>query len=87
MEILYKPFNRFVLRTPYYPISLLEKFKESTDIISEFVKEDDFIEAIYLASPSLFEEILKFREGTLSKKDSTRLIAFGSAFEHYHLTA
>ncbi len=77
-EIKYLPFNSFVVRTP------LLSFNQFEDILNRLQKnEEDFktilqdkaiLEAIYLGSPVLYDEIIKFLDNKLTdKKDAERL--------------
>jgi lantibiotic biosynthesis protein len=55
----YKPFNRFVLRTPLFPFnSDLDNSK-----IKVYFQNSIFKEAIYIASPTLYKELLKYLNG------------------------
>jgi len=77
-EIKYLPFNNIVLRTP------LLSFNQFEDILTRLAKnEEDFkiilhdtaiLEAIYLGSPVLYDEILKYLDCKLpDKKEEERL--------------
>jgi hypothetical protein len=57
-------FSSFIVRTPRYPISfyknLTNEFIIKPDHIKKILKERDLLEGIFLASPELHSEILKF---------------------------
>ncbi|ATP55370.1 hypothetical protein CPT03_02265 [Pedobacter ginsengisoli] len=63
--------NFFVLRTPMLPLSnfysLFKKLRNEseTDAIWQYLN-DDLLEAIYLASPTLYDEIKKHKENPLN---------------------
>lgn len=62
MESNYKFHDNIILRTPFLPIN---KRIEETDFF-EFSKEPFFMEAIYLASPVLYNQLEKWHTGLLS---------------------
>lgn len=62
-----------VIRYPAYPIMVVEKILNDSNEFRNLIVSDRFKEAIYFASPSLYDELLKFIDGQLSDKDSKRL--------------
>ncbi|RZF60233.1 lantibiotic dehydratase family protein [Sphingobacterium corticibacterium] len=74
----YRPFERFVFRSPLYPFSTfvrhLAEISASAESFKTFFADKVIQEAIYLASPVLFEELLKFLErGLPNKKEEEKL--------------
>jgi thiopeptide-type bacteriocin biosynthesis protein len=62
--------SRVILRTPRYPLN------ESIDPqrLLQLLQDKDFLEAIYLASPVLYDECVKWKEGQLhNPKDTLKL--------------
>ncbi|NCO62726.1 MAG: hypothetical protein COW66_13030 [Flavobacteriaceae bacterium CG18_big_fil_WC_8_21_14_2_50_34_36] len=60
----YKPFHNFVLRTPLYPVSFIKKLTSKKYISDEdfknILKESVIQEALFLASPPLYDELQKW---------------------------
>jgi len=78
-NIPYKPFNKFVLRTPLKSFNYLQKFISGSETDIESLKkelQDSVIkESIFLASPDLYEQLNVWLNGKeLAKKDLNRLI-------------
>lgn len=71
MPLPYSFDRRVVIRTPLLPLS-----EPGQDIDPEnLLQNDHFLEALYLASSVLYEECIKWRNGTLTaKKDVDRLM-------------
>ena len=64
----YLPFNKFLLRTHLFPFETLISFDK--DSLKENSNDKIFLEAIFLATPVLFEELQKWKAGkiTLTKE-------------------
>jgi len=78
---MYQTFNHFLLRTPLFPYDMLEKVSCENDEFTEILKNNYFQEAVFIASPELHKEILKYLEGNLTdKKEQERLL---SSLERY----
>lgn len=72
MNVPYSFDKKLVLRTPRLPVTVTIT---AADVV-EWLKNEDFLEAIYLASPVLYEECKKWNAGTvLSKKDQEKITA------------
>ncbi|HBN06712.1 MAG TPA: hypothetical protein DD434_13145 [Bacteroidales bacterium] len=71
MDQKYIPFPKFVLRTPFFSLEEfaknIEKLDNNDDYWYEFLKDSIIQEAIYLATPVLFDEIQKFLSGEMIK--------------------
>lgn len=71
MDQKYIPFSKFVLRTPFFSLEefakKIEKLDNNDDYWYEFLKDSIIQEAIYLATPVLFDEIQKFLSGEIIK--------------------
>lgn len=65
----YRPFDRFIFRTPLFPFDLLNKEEE-------LMNNKAFAEAALIASPELSEEIEKFQKKApkSSHKEKERII-------------
>jgi len=65
----YSSFDKFVLRTPLFPLGFVHKLTSKDDIPSEDVKELCNIplisEALYIASPPLYYEMQKWIKGEM----------------------
>ncbi len=78
--IPYEFFDRFVLRSPLYPLEFLEHisgdspFDEET--ARELCRQADIREAILLASPDLYAEMQRFLAGQLSEPKAIRRFCF-----------
>ncbi|MCC8198206.1 MAG: lantibiotic dehydratase family protein [Tannerellaceae bacterium] len=71
----YKPFSRFILRTPATPFTDLEHILQNKESLFERVLTPEVSEAIYLASPTLYEETEKVKNHSLtSGKEKNRLV-------------
>ncbi len=68
--IKYQPFETFVFRTPHIPFNEFEKnikhLETNKSNWHEFLQNKVLQEAIFLATPVLYEEIQKFLSGTLT---------------------
>ncbi len=72
--------DKFILRTPVLPLKIS---KMSVEELFNYTKQPFFIEAVYLASPVLHNELIKWHHGKLSdKKKITRLIS--SLYKYYN---
>lgn len=76
---IYKPFDKFILRSPFFPletfINLFSGKNTSVDELKRLVSTPVFQEAIYLASPELYNETQKWLKGNeTSKKESDKLL-------------
>jgi hypothetical protein len=59
---IYIPFKHFILRTPDRSFGFLRKSILNEDSFNTLLNEDNFREAIYLASPSLYQSMLNLIE-------------------------
>ena len=70
---LYKPFNNFLVRTPLLPLQVLESFTEEN--LKQHFRNPVIGEAIFLASPVLHSECIKWINNEIKeKKEETRII-------------
>ena len=66
---MYLPFNRFLIRTPYYSFNYFEK-----ENIEKLYLDNTIQEAVYLASPVLYKELQKLLNGEIKdKKEKERI--------------
>ena len=61
MKFPYAPFDNFIFRIPFFPISIKDYFNENA-----------FSEAIFLASPDLFKEMMGDKTNILSQDKINR---------------
>lgn len=59
---LYTPFSDYILRTPNRRLGFLENAIHNEESFNTLLNENNFHEAIYLASPSLYQSMLKLIE-------------------------
>lgn len=87
----YSNFNKFILRTPLFPLSFIKKITSKDNISSEEVKELCNIpvisEAIYIASPPLFYEMQKWLKGEMGdgKKAKKKIAKLNGGIIRYLL--
>ncbi len=70
---VYSPFNKLIFRFPQYSINELDKALEDDDYFQEVIRSVSFREAIFFASPVLYEELIKYTTGNLKDKDKERV--------------
>lgn len=73
---MYEPFNTFLIRTPYFHFDILKETSFENTTYNPVFKE-----AIYLASPVLYNESLKY--GLKSKSDKHKINKMESALYRY----
>jgi hypothetical protein len=87
MKIIYKPFGKFVMRTPavgvnkenpnrvWNPVRVEEVIGEKSEqeLLNNFLQDSYFLEAVYVASPVLYEELMRYKAGTLPPKEEKHL--------------
>ncbi|MDV2444466.1 lantibiotic dehydratase [Elizabethkingia anophelis] len=72
-QLPYQFFNEFVVRTPTFPLAKLKTILKKPDkIIEEIDHSPLFLEALYLASPDLYDEVIKWKKR--QKEDLTTQI-------------
>ena len=76
MEIPYNFHPNVVLRTPAEPFSdHLQRFE-----IADLLRDNAFLESLWLASPVLYEALLKYRDGGITEeREVTDLLQIGRA--------
>ncbi|WP_179415579.1 lantibiotic dehydratase [Mucilaginibacter sp. E4BP6] len=65
----YHFFEKIILRTPYLPLGNEVLLKD----VYTLLKDDFFLEAIYLASPILYHETIKLKLNLIPGKEKPRL--------------
>jgi hypothetical protein len=72
---MYKSFSKFILRTPAFPFNKLNEYSADNEYLLKQFNEENFQEALFLASPVLYNEYLKLLDDEKSdKKDKKRII-------------
>jgi len=73
----------YLLRSPYLPVSEIDKyaahdlsFESFQQNLQSYFLQPDIEEAIYLASPELYEQLMKWIKGEISNKKSTNKLTF-----------
>jgi lantibiotic biosynthesis protein len=70
--------ERIIVRSPVSPF----RFNSSTADILPLLEDDSFLEAIYIASPALYDECIKLKSGLINtEKDRAKII--GSLYRYY----
>jgi polyhydroxyalkanoate synthesis regulator phasin len=71
-NIHHRPFKKTVLRTPLFPVNFYKTLTSGRTISEKKLKEtfDDALvrEAVFLASPPLYEELVKWANGEITEK-------------------
>lgn len=70
---MYKPFDKIVCRFPYYSVEVMNKALSEEEYFKNIVNSDAFKEAIFFASPVLYEELTKYIKDGLKDKDKKSL--------------
>lgn len=70
---MYQPFEQIVFRFPHYPLEVIKKALSQKEYFQEIIYSDFFEEAIYFASPVLYEELQKYKAGKVKEKDRIRI--------------
>lgn len=65
--------QRFVLRFPYYPVSVFVSSAENDDVFKQTISSNEFKKAIYFASSVLYEELKKLEFGELKEKEKEKV--------------
>ncbi|MGM9806237.1 MAG: lantibiotic dehydratase [Candidatus Aphodosoma sp.] len=75
-KILYIPFDKFTVRIPFLPIESLKDNFKSVETLFDLLSNTKVAEAIYIASPVLYDEINKSIASPqkFSAKDMNRII-------------
>lgn len=60
---------KYVIRIPAYPISKISNLNDIQSIVDDI----QFVKAVYIASPSLYNALLKYKLNLLSEKENMRL--------------
>jgi len=73
-----KNFNHFILRTPLFPLNFLRNILSANDVfeahLQKIIAQKEILESIFLASPNLHSEMLKWLEGEITdKKEVSKL--------------
>lgn len=73
----YKVFPNFVFRTPAFSIGKWKSYIANLQDgnFDVLLSDNYFLEAIFIASPVLYNEISKYKSGKLSKKEEERFIS------------
>lgn len=70
---MYQAFDQIVFRFPHYPLEVIKKALSQKEYFQEMIRSDFFEEAIYFASPDLYEELQKYKAGKIKEKDYIRV--------------
>jgi len=71
----YKLFEHYVLRTPLFPVQKLLEFNpDNSEHIDALLQDNIFLEAVFLASPELYDEIQHHKNHKSSKGKDEKLL-------------
>ncbi|MGE0078157.1 MAG: lantibiotic dehydratase family protein [Bacteroidales bacterium] len=74
MKNSYSAFSKFFIRIPKEPLQLFSNFIKDEVNLKELVKQTKFLEALFIASPELYNETIKWLNGHLfSEKEEQKL--------------
>lgn len=75
------PFETIVLRTPYYGWTNIEQINSNEDVVNKLLLNHEFMEAIMIASPSLYHQAIRMLNNELDEKRSSRILL--SLYKYY----
>jgi len=81
MSIPYTYHPKLVMRTPQNPLYI--SIGDEHIFLQDLLKDNNFLEALYLASPVLHEELLKYGKGAVSDTKGIKKLIF--SLVKYHL--
>ncbi len=71
-KTIHHSFHHFILRSPLFPINFLENILSKKDVnetqIQKIIAQKEILESIFLASPNLHSEMLKWLSGEITDK-------------------
>lgn len=70
---MYKYFNSVVFRFPQYSSEVMENNIQNNQSFFEIIRLKEFQEAIYIASPTLYDELQKYLSGKIKDIDKEKL--------------
>lgn len=70
---MYKPFDHTIFRFPQFSFEKLNQSLTDKSFLTEIYKSKEFQEAIYIASPNLFEELQKYLLGKIDGIEKEKL--------------
>lgn len=75
-EPTYKIYDRYIIRTPKYAVNDLQSILQQGkgQVLQNLCNDLIFLEAIYLASPSLYNAVRRYLENKISPKESNKLL-------------
>ncbi|RPH33134.1 MAG: hypothetical protein EHM93_06275 [Bacteroidales bacterium] len=75
MNSNYTPFDKYFIRTPKEFLQRFSDFAKEGNSLKEMCKQKSFLESIYIASPELYSETLKWLNGSFfSEKEEQKLL-------------
>jgi lantibiotic biosynthesis protein len=81
MQIPYTYHQKLVMRSPQNPLHI--SIGAENDFLQGLLKDKNFLEALFLASPVLHEELLKYGKGNMADTKGIKKLIFSLA--KYHL--
>ncbi|MGG9963924.1 lantibiotic dehydratase [Ferruginibacter sp. SUN106] len=85
MPIPYTYHPKLVMRTPQN--SLRTSVGTENDFLQQLLKDKNFLEALFLASPVLHEELLKYAQGAMSDTKGIKKLIFSLAKYHLRMSS
>jgi lantibiotic biosynthesis protein len=85
MVIPYTFHNKLIMRTPQRPLQT--SIGNENEFLQKLLKDKNFLEALFLASPVLHEELLKYSKGATTDTKSIRKLTFSLAKYHLRMSS
>ena len=73
----YKPFSHYIFRTPAFSIQKWQSYisEAQNNNYNSILTDNCFLEALFIASPALYDEVVKYKTGNLPKKEEDRFFS------------
>lgn len=75
------PFKSALIRMPYFELRHFEQIKQTEDLVNTLLTNSTFLEAIMIASPTLYSQSIRLLNNELDEKKKVRVIL--SLFKYY----
>ncbi len=69
----YIHFEKFILRTPFYPISVIKRGLVDASFYSSILSSESFRTAMFFTSPDLFDALVNYVDGKMSIPESQKV--------------
>ncbi|MGF2412204.1 MAG: lantibiotic dehydratase, partial [Ferruginibacter sp.] len=85
MAIPYTYHSKLVMRTPQNPLQT--SIGAEDDFLQGLLKDNNFLEALFLASPVLHDELVKYGQGAMSDTKGIKKLIFSLAKYHLRMSS